>query len=95
MNLQELTNDELAALLKKIEIEQERRRHKAKQEILNNARSSGIDIEKEASESLVYRNPDDPWQVWRPGRGRRPKWLNEWLASGRTLEELEDREKKL
>ena len=53
MNLQDLTDDELAALLKKIELEQERRRQKAKQEILNKAHSSGIDIEKEASESLV------------------------------------------
>ena len=31
MNLQDLTDDELAALLKKIELEQERRRQKAKQ----------------------------------------------------------------
>ena len=37
MNLQDLTDDELAALLKKIELEQERRRQKAKQEILNKA----------------------------------------------------------
>lgn len=34
-----------------------------------------------------YRNPDDPSQTW-SGRGKRPQWINEALAAGKTLEDL-------
>lgn len=34
-----------------------------------------------------YRHPDNPGLTW-AGRGKRPQWVNEWLDSGRTLEEL-------
>ncbi|HAZ7924890.1 TPA: H-NS histone family protein [Escherichia coli] len=33
-------------------------------------------------------NPDDQWETWN-GRGRKPKWVKEWLAKGHSLEELE------
>jgi DNA-binding protein H-NS len=36
-----------------------------------------------------YQHPDDPSKTW-AGRGPKPKWLEEFLAEGRTLEELED-----
>ena len=39
-------------------------------------------------EMRVYRNPSDPWDTWN-GRGRKPKWVQKWLAEGRSLEELE------
>jgi len=35
-----------------------------------------------------YQHPDDPSKTW-AGRGPKPKWLEEFLAEGRTLEELE------
>jgi DNA-binding protein H-NS len=35
-----------------------------------------------------YRNPENPNQTW-VGRGRKPGWLVELLAQGKTLEELE------
>jgi DNA-binding protein H-NS len=35
----------------------------------------------------VYRNPDQPQQIW-SGRGLRPRWLVFQLAAGRTLEEF-------
>lgn len=35
-----------------------------------------------------YRNPDSPEQTW-SGRGRRPQWVHEATANGRTLEDLE------
>jgi DNA-binding protein H-NS len=35
-----------------------------------------------------YRNPDNPEQTW-AGRGRKPTWLVELLAQGKTLEEME------
>ena len=34
-----------------------------------------------------YANPDEPSQVW-SGRGARPRWVTEKLASGLTLEDL-------
>src|SRR5579859_7245914 len=34
-----------------------------------------------------FANPDRPSQVW-SGRGKRPKWVVEKLASGLTLEDL-------
>jgi DNA-binding protein H-NS len=34
-----------------------------------------------------FANPDEPSQVW-SGRGKRPKWVLEKLASGLTFEDL-------
>src|SRR4051812_24302872 len=34
-----------------------------------------------------YRNPDHPDKTW-AGRGRKPKWVEEKLAQGQTLEDL-------
>ena len=34
-----------------------------------------------------YRNPDNPALTW-SGRGKRPAWVNEALAAGKTLEDL-------
>ena len=34
-----------------------------------------------------YRHPSDPNQTW-SGRGKRPAWVAEALASGKSLEEL-------
>lgn len=34
-----------------------------------------------------YRNPDNAAETW-AGRGRKPKWVEEKLAQGRTLEDL-------
>lgn len=37
-----------------------------------------------------YRNPRDPSQSW-SGRGKRPRWLQELLQHGATLESLQIR----
>src|SRR5512132_2862032 len=37
--------------------------------------------------SPKFANPDEPSQVW-SGRGKRPHWVTEKLASGLTLEDL-------
>ena len=34
-----------------------------------------------------YANPADPSQTW-TGRGRKPKWVNDALSSGKSLESL-------
>jgi DNA-binding protein H-NS len=36
---------------------------------------------------VKYRNPDNPSQTW-AGTGRKPAWIVEALASGKTLEDL-------
>ena len=40
-----------------------------------------------APSEAKYRNPDNAEQTW-SGRGRRPAWINEALANGRTLPDL-------
>jgi DNA-binding protein H-NS len=34
-----------------------------------------------------FQNPDDPSQTW-AGRGRTPRWINELLKAGRSMDEL-------
>jgi DNA-binding protein H-NS len=34
-----------------------------------------------------YRNPDNPNETW-TGRGKRPRWLNDALASGKNLDDF-------
>lgn len=38
--------------------------------------------------SAKYRHPDNPGLTW-AGRGKRPQWITDWLAEGKTLAELE------
>jgi DNA-binding protein H-NS len=37
-----------------------------------------------------YRNPDNAEQTW-SGRGRRPRWIHDAEASGRSLPDMEIR----
>ncbi|MDO9597846.1 MAG: H-NS histone family protein [Azoarcus sp.] len=37
---------------------------------------------------IKYRNPANPEQGW-SGRGRKPQWALDWLAQGKSLDELE------
>lgn len=39
-----------------------------------------------------YANPANPSQTW-TGRGRKPKWVQEWIEAGKPIEELEIRKK--
>jgi DNA-binding protein H-NS len=34
-----------------------------------------------------YQNPDDPSQTW-SGRGKKPRWIGDRLAAGKSIEEL-------
>jgi DNA-binding protein H-NS len=34
-----------------------------------------------------YRHPSDPSLAW-TGRGKKPRWVGEWLAQGKTLADL-------
>jgi DNA-binding protein H-NS len=37
--------------------------------------------------SAKYRNPDNPVETW-AGRGRKPKWVEDKLATGSSLDDL-------
>lgn len=37
--------------------------------------------------SVRFRHPENNALTW-SGRGKRPQWIVEWLASGRTLDDL-------
>ena len=43
--------------------------------------------EGSSASRAAYVNPDNPEQVW-GGRGRRPGWVRDALAAGRTLDDL-------
>ena len=42
---------------------------------------------KKASPEAKYRHPENPAVTW-SGRGRKPGWISEGLAAGRTLEDF-------
>lgn len=39
------------------------------------------------SKIVKYRHPQNAGQTW-AGRGKRPRWVNEWLAGGGSLDAL-------
>lgn len=39
------------------------------------------------SATILYRHPQNPQFTWAGGRGRRPQWIKDWEASGRSLDE--------
>lgn len=41
-----------------------------------------------ASKKIMYRHPENPGLTWGGGRGRRPQWIKDWEAAGRTLDEI-------
>jgi DNA-binding protein H-NS len=44
--------------------------------------------ESKKSVKIRYRNPDNFSDTW-TGRGRKPKWVEALLESGKTLEDIE------
>jgi len=99
IDLSKLSLDELQALARDIETEVVSRREADRERVLNQMRelagSLGMTLEevvrgekgKAISVPVKYRNPTNPIQTW-SGRGKRPAWVNEALASGMTLEDL-------
>lgn len=72
--------------------------NKAREQILAIAQNAGISLKDLLGSTRVkggavkkvavrYRNPNDVSLQW-TGRGRQPKWVQEWLASGKTLDAL-------
>jgi hypothetical protein len=51
------------------------------EEVVRGEKGKGVSV------PVKYRNPSNPILTW-SGRGKRPAWVNEALASGMTLEDL-------
>lgn len=103
MDLSNLSVSQLRDLQQQIPAEIKRREAQEKIGILNEvrafAKSRGYAIEellgKEAKVKAVsgnkvkvkYRHPQNPELEW-TGRGRKPKWVEAWLADGNSLDNL-------
>ena len=68
-----------AVNLTKIGEEPRRGRRRSQERAVEDDRRRGV--------SPKYRNPDNPADTW-AGRGRKPKWVEDKLAQGATLEDL-------
>jgi DNA-binding protein H-NS len=42
---------------------------------------------KGRSVAIRFRNPDNTAQEW-SGRGRKPKWVQEWMGTGKSIDAL-------
>ncbi len=102
MNLSGMKVPELKALQKKISQEIKRREEEeiaeARKEIQAIAQRVGLPIRdlitapaarssKGSTVPVRYRHPDNPAFKW-TGRGRQPKWVSEWISSGKSLDDL-------
>lgn len=74
-----------------VKLEAERRVIEERLATLTTERSTA-DLQSEGSQNLAkYRNPVDPNATW-SGRGRRPRWFDEYLKSGGAADDLSIRE---
>ncbi|HWW04957.1 H-NS histone family protein [Collimonas sp.] len=104
MDLSGLTVAQLRALQEQVKQALKDREHeelsKAREQILAIAQSAGISLQdllggqsrSKSSATKVkvavrYRHPSDASLQW-TGRGRQPKWIQEWVSSGKTLDAL-------
>jgi DNA-binding protein H-NS len=99
IDLTKLSLEDLKALAQDVEVEIVGRREAERSRVLSQMRelagSLGMSLEdvirgekgKSGTVAAKYRNPDHPDVTW-SGRGKRPAWVNEALAAGKTLEDL-------
>ena len=100
MNLDQLSLEELKTLRKDVDKAiaeyKERQLLKAREEVEAVAKKLGYSLSeitgvgggrKRKPAAAKYAHPDEPGLTW-SGRGRRPRWVNEALESGKTLEDL-------
>lgn len=99
IDLSKLSIEDMEALAKDIEIEISSRREAERERVLSQMRELAASIGTTPEElfrragkvadvvAVKYRNPDNPAQSW-SGRGKRPQWVVEALAAGKSLEDL-------
>lgn len=102
IDLSSFNLNQLADLKKQIDVEVVRRKESEKAnlraEMQRMAAAAGLTIEEVmgaakkgrkvvASGVAQFQNPADSSQTW-TGRGRKPQWVIDWLASGNSLDGL-------
>ncbi|MET3132761.1 DNA-binding protein H-NS [Oxalobacteraceae bacterium GrIS 1.11] len=100
MDLTNMSAVELRNLQDQTKQEIKRREHhdlaKAREQIMAIAQSVGIPLKeliasgvraKTGSVAVRYRHPEHPSLQW-TGRGRQPKWVKDWLESGKSIDLL-------
>jgi len=99
VNISGLSLPELRALQEQIKQEVKNREHedvaKAREQILAIAQRVGIplkdimgsEVRVKTAVAVRYRHPSDPSLQW-TGRGRQPKWVKDWVGSGKALDAL-------
>jgi len=74
----------------------EKRRKDVEKQIRELAHSAGLSVDIKASrpgrngkpkDAAKFRNPDNASQTWN-GIGKRPQWIRDALAAGKTLEDF-------
>jgi DNA-binding protein H-NS len=98
----EYSDDELREIGKTIERELVERKDRHRQEVAHQIRELAAALGMTPEEVLSsaptakktrapvapkYRHPDNPEQTW-SGRGRKPAWIQEQIAQGKTLDDL-------
>lgn len=96
VNLDSLTLQELLEIQKQLPTLIAQRQEEVRRDVLQKtsmmAAKYGLTLEDLMGKgrkryAIKYMNPHDMTQAW-TGVGSRPKWVREWLASGRSLDEL-------
>lgn len=103
MDLKKLGVKELADLQADIASELRRKQQEKRQEVINQVKAllaeNGMTLDDlpgrsaktsaggRAKVAPKYRSKTDPSQTW-TGRGRKPRWVNEYLDAGGSLEDL-------
>ncbi len=101
MDLSKLSVADLRALQEQVahalKEREQQERAQARAQILAIAQSAGIPLKelmatsslrpKTGAVAVRYRHPKNTSLQW-TGRGRQPKWVQEWVASGQSLDAL-------
>lgn len=91
-NIEKLSDEQLKELNIDVDAEIKKRsarqRQEAKKKIIELAQAHNIKLNELAGQEKIYVNPTNPWVTWN-GKGRKPKWINEALAQGKKLSDLE------
>lgn len=100
MNLEKMSLEELKTLRKQVDKTidnfEERKKKEALDKLEKAARDMGFSLAEltgagsNKPRRIVapkYANPDDQSQTW-TGRGRKPRWVQEALDSGKSLDDL-------
>lgn len=102
MSAEDLANSPLKELLefqtklnKAIELRKKSEKYEVYARITAIASESGFSLDellnqkslKKTPTTIKYRNPNNQTETW-AGRGRKPKWVEELIAEGKSLEDF-------